>query len=591
MSKLRTTITQLRRLALPYFWSEDRWAGRGLLAAVIAMELLSVGITILLNSWNARFYNALQQHDAVAFGRELLVFSVLAGAFIILAVYQLYLSQWLQIRWREWMTKHFLGAWLRSSLPYRMQLSGDAADNPDQRIAEDVKLFVTGSLSLGVGLFSAIMTLASFMVILWGLSSTAPLIVFGHTLPIPGYLVWTALVYAIVATAVTHWIGRPLVALDFEQQQREADFRATLLRTREHAEQIALLQGEPAERARLLTRFAAVRANWKSIMARQKRLTFFTAGYGQAQVIVPFLVAGPAYFARAIELGGLVQTASAFGRVQGALSFFVNAYPQLAEWKAVLERLSGFDQSIEGTAGAQPATARVIRNKRTISCHLLILKKPNRAPLLCMGDLELARGETTLLTGPSGTGKSTLLRAMAGIWPHVEGRIELPEGASMLVLPQRPYFPDGTLREAITYPRLVTEDRDGLLAELLVEVGLSPLAERLSERAHWQYRLSLGEQQRLTIVRAILLAPDWLLLDEATASLDAVSERRAYELLRRRLPQATIVSVGHSPALRLYHNRSVAIAEETEPVPRGGDLQLATPNGDARGKEVADLIG
>jgi vitamin B12/bleomycin/antimicrobial peptide transport system ATP-binding/permease protein len=560
MSSTSATFKQIRQWALPYFWSEDRWAGRGLLAAVVAMELASVGITVLINSWNARFYNALQQHDAAAFGRELLIFSLLAGLFVILAVYELYLSQWLQIRWRQWMTDQFLGAWLKDSLPYRMQLSGEATDNPDQRIAEDIKLFVANTLAIGVGLFGAIITLASFMIILWGLSSTAPLILFGHALPVPGYLVWTALLYAIAGTAVTHWIGQPLVALNIEQQQREADFRATLLRARENAEQIALLQGEPAERTRLCSRFADLRANWIAIMCRQKRLTFFTAGYNQAQIIVPFLAVGSAYFSRAIELGGLMQTASAFGRVQGALSFFVQAYPQLAEWKSVIERLSGFKQNMVETAAAQPQMHRVTTaNSSGISSNRLRLKKPNRSLLLNVGEIHLARGETTLLTGPSGIGKSTLLRAVAGIWPSAEGRIEIPADARMLVLPQRPYLPEGSLRDAIIYPQCAASVNDQRIAELLVDVGLSSLVARLPECAHWQLRLSLGEQQRLTIVRAILLQPDWLFLDEATASLDEASERRAYELLRQQLPHATIVSVGHRSTLRGLHSRNVDI--------------------------------
>lgn len=560
MPSFYATFNQLRRLAAPYFWSEDRWAGRGLLAAVIAMELANVGITVLLNSWNARFYNALQQHDGAAFGREIIVFCALAAAFILLSVYQLYLSQWLQIRWRQWMTDRFLGMWMKEALPYRMQLSGETADNPDQRIAEDIRLFVGNTLTICVGLLSAIVTLASFIAILWALSSSAPLVFHGHTLAIPGYLVWAALLYAVVGTCITHYIGQPLVPLNIQQQQREADFRATLLRARENAEQIALLKGEPTERARLATRFAAVRANWISIMGRQKRLTFFTSGYGQVQVIMPFLAVSPAYFSRTIDLGGMMQTVSAFGRVQGAFSFFVQAYQQLAEWKSVIERLSGFAESIQETDGAQSGlVANTTANHDHISSHQLLLKKPDGSTLFLVGQLDLAQGATTLLMGPSGVGKSTFLRAIAGIWPHAQGRIQIPDGARVLVLPQRPYLPDGTLRDAITYPHSATQADDQRIADLLSEVGLASLSDKLSEHAHWQHRLSLGEQQKLTIVRAILLAPDWLFLDEATASLDEASERQAYELLKRRLPDTTIVSVGHRSSLRGLHSRSVYI--------------------------------
>lgn len=577
------TLAQVARLSFPYFRSEDRWAGRGLLGAILAIELAQVGIAVLLNSWNARFYDALQHKNASAFGYELLTFTALVAAFILLAVYQLYLSQGLQIRWRQWMTDRLLGSWLQNSTPYRMQLSADCVDNPDQRIAEDIKLFVSSTLSLGTGLLGSVVTLGSFIVILWGLSNAAPLTLFGHVLGVPGYLVWVAILYAVAGTSITHLIGRPLVDLDIEQQRREADFRAGLLRVRENAEQIALLKGEPAERRRLMAHFAKVRDNWTAIMGRQKRLTFFTAGYAQVQVIVPVLVAGPAYFAGAIGLGGLMQTASAFGRVEGALSFFVKSYPQLAQWKSVIERLDGFERSIAGAASPRGALEVVERSAEcSISATALDLKKPDGSPLLRIEGLDFRTGEATLVTGRSGTGKSTLLRVLAGIWPHAQGRIEIPTGTRLLVLPQRPYLPEGSLRDAITFPRILSVCEDARIAALLTEVGLSALAHRLDEQAHWQQRLSLGEQQRLTVVRSILVEPDWLLLDEATASLDESAERMVYTLLRERLPRATIVSVGHRSTLRVLHDRSIDIGSlhacEAMPCPDKGTFQ-PQPNG------------
>ena len=526
MRGITHTLAQVARLSLPYFRSEDRWAGRGLLGAILAIELAQVGIAVLLNSWNARFYDALQHKNASAFGYELIIFSTLAGSFILLAVYQLYLSQALEIRWRQWMTNHLLGSWLNDSTPYRMQLAADGVDNPDQRIAEDVKLFVVKTLSLGTGLLGAVLTLGSFVVILWGLSGAAPLTLFDHAVAIPGYLVWVAILYAVAGTYITHLIGHPLIDLDIEQQRREADFRAGLLRVRENAEQIALLKGEPAERRRLMAHFAKVKENWTAIMGRQKRLTFFTAGYSQVQVIVPILAASPAYFAGAIGLGGLMQTRSAFGRVEGALSFFVSAYPQIALWKSVIARLDGFERSIADTVN-RAGTIEIIERDvaSSISATGLDLKKPDGSPLLSIEALDLYAGEATLLNGPSGTGKSTLLRVLAGIWPHAQGQLEVPTRARILVLPQRPYLPEGSLRNAITFPRVPSVSEDARIAALLVEVGLSALANRLDEEAHWQQRLSLGEQQRLTIVRSILFEPDWLLLDEATASLDEPGER------------------------------------------------------------------
>ena len=565
------TLTQVTQLSLPYFRSEDRWAARGLLGAILLIELAQVGIALLLNAWNARFYDALQHKNAAAFGYELLVFCGLAGSFIPLAVYQLYLSQGLQIRWRQWMTNRLLGAWLQNSTPYRMQLSGDCADNPDQRIAEDIKLFVSSTLSLGTGLLGAVVTLGSFIMILWGLSNAAPLTLFGQAVTIPGYLVWAAILYAVAGTFITHVIGRPLIGLGIEQQRREADFRAGLLRVRENAEQIALLKGETAERGRLMACFSKLKQNWTAIMGRQKRLTFFTAGYSQAQVIVPILAASPAYFAGAISLGGLMQTASAFGRVEGALSFVVKAYPQLAEWKSVMERLDGFERSVANAVSARVSHEVVECDAQGSICAMALdLKKPDGSSLLRIEELNLAVGKATLVTGRSGTGKSTLMRLLAGIWPHAEGRVEIPSRARLLVLPQRPYLPEGSLREAITFPRVSPIGDDARIAALLREVGLSRLAHRLNEEAHWQQELSLGEQQSLMVVRCILFEPDWLLLDEATASLDEPAEHMVYRLLRERLPRTTIVSVGHRSTLQALHDRSIDIDQAcAHKAPRG----------------------
>ena len=560
MRTIARDLAKVARLALPYFRSEERGVGGGLLAAILAIELAQVAIAVLLNAWNARFYDALQHKDVAAFAHELLVFLALAGSFILLAVYQLYLSQGLQIRWRQWMTDRLLRSWLQDATQYRMQLSADCIDNPDQRICEDVKQFVSYTLSLGTGLLGAVVTLTSFLIILWGLSEAAPLTIFGHAVAVPGYMVWLAFAYAIAGTSIAHWIGKPLVGLDIEQQRREADLRASLLRVRENAEQIALLKGEPAERQRLMARFGTVKENWTAIMGRQKRLTFFTAGYSQLQVVVPILAAGPAYFAGMIGLGGLMQTASAFGRVEGALSFFVKSYPQLAEWKSVLERLDAFERSIAASSRRR-ANLEVVaaQTHASIKTAKLALRKPDSSPLLTIADLELVAGQMNLLTGRSGLGKSTLLRALAGIWPHAEGRIEVPPGGRLLVLPQRPYLPQGSLRQAIMYPQGSTSSDDERIGDLLKRIGLVHLVDRLAEEANWQQRLSLGEQQRLSLVRAILFAPDWLFLDEATASLDEPGERLAYALLQQELPRASVVSIGHRSTLRALHDRTIDI--------------------------------
>jgi putative ATP-binding cassette transporter len=567
LTRLLSTLATIWRLAIPYFRSEDRWAGRALLAAVLAIELAVVGVTVLINQWNARFYNALQDRNWDTFVRELIVFCVLAGAYVVLRVYQLYLNQWLQIRWRRWMTAQYVGHWLDGPNHYRMQMLGDAADNPDQRIAEDIKQFIELGLFVGVGLLGSIVSLGSFVIILWGLSAAAPLTIFGEAWNIPGYLVWAALGYAAVGTVLTHLIGRPLIALNFNQQRYEADFRFNLVRVRENSEQIALLRGEHAERGRLMDRFLNVVNNWLAIMTRQKRLTFLTAGYNQASVVFPIIVVSPAYFAGHIQLGALTQTAGAFNSVQTALSFFVDTYVRIAEWRAVIERLAGFDTSI---ANAQALTSRKPNIAVTpvaakdVRLDVLEVALPSGKPLVTADGVTIAPREDVLVTGPSGSGKSTLLRAIAGIWPFGKGTVTVPEKAKSMTLPQRPYLPIGALEAAISYPSDPGAFDAARIRELLAAVGLPAMAERLDEHAHWNRMLSLGEQQRLGIARAILHAPDFLFLDEATASLDEPAEAALYKLLKERLPNATIVSIGHRSTLRAFHKRGLTLTRDGE---------------------------
>jgi putative ATP-binding cassette transporter len=561
-----STLAIVWRIASPYFYSEDRWAGRILLGAVVAIELSIVGLNVLLNSWNNAFYNALQDKDWDAFVYQLGYFCVLATAFILLAVYQLYLNQWLQIRWRRWLTETYLDRWLAGANHYRMQLLGDAADNPDQRIAEDVRQFIdAGILPIGLNLLNAVVTLASFAVILWNLSAAAPLHVFGIKVDIPGYLLWAALVYAVGGTIFTHLIGRALIALNFQQQRYEADFRFNLVRVRENSEQIALLNGERAERDGLLHRFTNVVANWMAIMSRQKKLTFLTAGYRQAAVVFPYIMVSPAYFAGAVQLGGLMQTANAFGQVQDALSVFVNIYRSLAEWRAVVERLAGFDHSIVAARDAAitpPVITLAPGDAPAVSITDLAVRLPPGTPLVSASNVSIKLGEHVLVSGPSGSGKSTLFRALAGVWPFGSGTITVPKNARVMILPQRPYFPIAPLATAVAYPAGRESYDEGKIAELIGAVGLPALADRIDEEAHWNRMLSFGEQQRLGIARALLSEPDFLFLDEATASLDEPAEAALYQLLQRKLPRATIVSIGHRSTLAAFHQRRLAFNRE-----------------------------
>lgn len=566
MKNIRATLATVWRIAIPYFRSDDKLAGRILLAAVIAIELSLVAIEVLVNQWQNRFYNALQEHNWDGFVREIWIFVGLASAFVALAVYQLYLNQWLQIRWRQWLTRHYLGEWLEEANHYRMQLSGEAADNPDQRISDDIKMFVDQTLTIFIGLLSSIVTLFSFVVILWGLSEAAPLHLFGTELFIPGYLVWGALVYAVCGTALTHWIGSPLVNLNFEQQQYEADFRFNLVRVRENSEQIALLKGESTESERLLDRFGRVAENWYGIMSRTKRLTAFTASYSQAAVIFPYVLVAPTYFAGKMQLGGMMQTASAFGSVQRALSFFVSIYRSMAEWRSIVARLDGFEQSIASAARLRQSKSSIgvlaPEGGDDIGLEQLLVKLPNGAPLVAADGFRIRTGERLLVTGPSGAGKSTLFRAIAGVWPFGTGTVFIPEQATLMMLPQRPYFPVGRLADAIVYPAEGGAFAQDRLREVLTAVGLPRLAERLDEEDHWNRTLSLGEQQRLGLARALLHAPDFLFLDEATASLDEPSEAQLYRLLEEKLPFTTIVSIGHRSTLAALHTRRAALTRD-----------------------------
>ena len=589
MANFRNTAREFRSIAVPYFRSEDRWAGRALLAAVIALQLFQVWLNVRFNAWYKTFYDALQNKDWDTFIWQLGVFSLLAAFFIVSAVYQLYLQQWLQIRWRRWLTNRYLGRWLGNGTHYRMRLKGDSADNPDQRIADDIRQFINNTLDIGISLLGSIVTLISFVVILWNLSATTPLMVGSQSFNIPGYLVWAALIYAIIGTWVTHLVGKPLVKLNYDQQRYEADFRFSLVRLRENAEEVTLLSGEPAEKERLLDRFGRVVGNWYGIMQRTKRLTFLTAGYSQVAIIFPFIVVSPLYFAGSMMLGGLMQIASAFGQVQGALSFFVKAYSDIADWKAVLNRLAGFDASMDWAKSLDtqaPRVQHIADGGTALVAHDLTVSLPNGEEIVRASGLEIAPAERVLVTGPSGSGKTSLFRALGGVWPFGAGTIRIPKEAKLLVLPQRPYLPLGTLRGALAYPGPIDSFTPVEIDDVLRATGLDGLKDSLDETAYWADRLSMGEQQRLSIARALLQKPNWLFLDEATSALDEAAEEMLYRLLLERLPGAAIVSIGHRSSLVMFHERFLALEADGKGRHR---LTPVTPEEGARNADDMDL--
>ena len=560
LAKLGGFLRDFRILAAPYWSSEERWAARGLLALVVGLSLGKVALLVALNSWYQKFYDALQNYDQPAFPRLIGYFALLAATYIVVLVYQIYLQQMLEIRWRRWLTDRYIGDWLSERAYYRLPLYDTGADNPDQRISEDMKLFVGATLDLSLGLLSSAVTLGSFIGILWTVSGS--LAIPGTSLSIPGYMVWAALLYSIVGTWLTHLVGRPLVKLNFDQQRFEADFRFSLVRVRESAEGIALYRGERDESRRLAGLFAHVWTNWWEIMRRRKKVGSLTYGYDQAATLFPFIVAGPRYFAKQIQLGGLMQIANAFGRVQDSLSWFVSAYVSLAEWKATVDRLITFRRALVTVRGAagEAGIEIVPGSGEEVALRGLTLALPHGAALLRDVDVKLARGERVLVTGASGSGKSTLFRALAGIWPFGSGTIERPDVAECLFLPQKPYLPIGSLRAAIAYPSAPDAFPDDSLRAALRACRLEHLVTRLHESDHWERRLSPGEQQRVAFARALLHKPKWLFMDEASSALDSDMEGQLYALLERELPETTWVSIAHRAAIEKFHRRRLAIS-------------------------------
>jgi putative ATP-binding cassette transporter len=564
----RGFLREAWNLARPYWKSEEKWSAIGLLTAVVTLNLITVWLNVRFNSWYKDFYNVLQEYDWPEFWRQFAIFGGLALAFMVVGVYAAYLQRILHIRWRRWLTERFLRDWLDSQAYYRMQFNRSTTDNPDQRIQEDLDRFATITLGLSLGLLSAFVTLASFLSILWTLSGalTIPL-GGGASIAIPGYMVFAALIYAVIGTFLTRLIGQPLVRLNFDQQRFEADFRFSMVRLRENAENVAFYGGEARELGTFQTRFARVVGNWWGLIKRRKRLSWFTTGYTQLAIVFPFLVAAPRYFNKSIQLGGLMQIVSAFGQVQEALSFIVSSYTEIAEYQAVVQRLSGFrarmDEIATDRTAAQPI--EIERAGAGVAVEALDLDLPDGRPLRQDIALAAGPGKPLLITGPSGVGKSTLLRAIAGLWPFGRGHIRVPDGRA-LFLPQRPYLPLGTLADALVYPRAAAEFPRERLAEALRGVGLLQLVERLDEEGNWAQRLSIGEQQRVAFARVLLARPEIVFLDEATSALDEAAEMSLYRLLREAPWRPTIVSIGHHGTLHRFHDTVVDLAYQ--PVPQ-----------------------
>ena len=561
----RSTLGKAWALSKPYWSSEERWIARGLLSAVIGLALFMVFLDVQFNSWYKDFYNALQKKNVDDFWVLILWFSFLASIYIVIAGYNRYLNLALQLRWRRWLTDKYLDGWLKDRIHYRLELKSYGTDNVDQRIQEDLKDFASLTLSLGLDLLSSVVTLVTFSHILWKLSGpiTLPL---GAGITIQGYMMWVALIYAVIGSWLTHKVGAALTNLNFNQQRYEANFRFNLIRVRENAESIASYGGESDEKQSLTARFFEVWKNFRQLMIYSKRLTWFITGYRQIAIIFPIMVVAPRYFADKIEFGVIFQTSSAFGQVQGALSWFVTAYGEIAQWRATLNRLTSFHEAIQAArleASGKQGIQRAATTTTSLTLKDTTIRLPDGSVLLGHVSAAINPGQHTLVTGPSGIGKSTLFRALSGIWPFGDGAVEVPAKARQMFLPQRPYLPIGSLRDAVAYPSASRGFTDEEIKAALRDCELPQLAERLEEVDHWGQRLSIGEQQRLAFARALLNRPDWLFLDEATSALDETMEKKLYTLMRERLAGTTLVSIAHRPSVARFHDHRIELVPDS----------------------------
>lgn len=571
----RGFLRQVWALTRPYWHSEERWLARGLLALILAMGVGLVWMAKLLNEWNRDFFDALQAKDAEAFWQLIVSFESprafffsftgLVLVYIVVAVYRVWLRQYLTIRWRRWLTEVYFGDWLGGRTYYRMELAGHRTDNPEQRIEQDIGSFCLQTLTIGLGLVSEVLTLGTFVWVLWGLSGSLVLPLMGG-IAIPGYMVWVALLYALAGSWITWLVGRRLVRINFDLERHNADFRYRMVRVRENAESIALYGGEHDEQQRLRGAFARIFDTWWDYMRVNKRLTWITVFYGQAAAIFPIVVQAPRFFAGEIMLGVLTQTAGAFAQVQGSLSWFVDSFAELAGWRATVDRLTGFAATMAETrrrAQSEPSFELATTASPVLRLEDVEVRRPDGTALLEGTSLEIAQGEAVVIQGPSGAGKTTLFRTLAGLWPFGRGRIVLPGEARVLFLPQKPYLPIGTLREALSYPER-PEAHDALACRAALLACLLPHLEgRLEDTANWSLVLSPGEQQRLAFARAFLYRPDWLFLDEASSALDEASEALLHERLREHLPGVTLVSIAHKPSLLRFHDRRLVIDPQT----------------------------
>ncbi|MBA6066510.1 ABC transporter ATP-binding protein/permease [Pseudomonas mosselii] len=544
---------QFWQLAGPYFSLRRSWRPLLAFALLLVLTLFAVRLNVLFSFWYNGFYSALQVLDQTAFWYLLGVFAVLATIHVLRSLFAFYVTQAFNIRWRVWLTERLTADWMHGDAYYRGQFLAEPVDNPDQRIELDVNAFVTGSVSLALGAVSALVSLVAFTGILWGLS--APLAVAG--IEVPRAMVFAVYVYVLIATWIAFRLGQPLIRLNFLNEKLTANFRYALMRLRENAENIAFYQGAQVERGTLLGRFFALIGNAWALVFRNLKFSGFNLGVSQVAVVFPFILQAPRFFSGAIKLGDVMQTAQAFGQVQDSLSFFRESYDTFAQYRATLDRLTGFLDANQ-QASELPRVVSVDQ-EHALGIQGLQVRRPDGHALIADLDLNLHSGQALLIKGPSGSGKTTLLRALAGLWPYAEGEVRRPLGTQALFLSQRPYLPLGDLRTAIAYPAQGAPGDDARMQQALRQVNLAHLAERLDEQRDWSRILSLGEQQRLAFSRVLFNRPQVVFLDESTSAMDEGLEHALYSLLRAELPATLLVSVGHRSTLAGFHSHRLEV--------------------------------
>lgn len=565
------------RLARGWFGSEERWLARGLAAATVVLTLAQIGIALQVNAWHRSFFDALDRHDSAAMASLAWVFPALAVLTVALSVAQLWARQMLSLSWRRWLVLHLQDAWLQGARAWHLGLMPDAADNPDQRISENTRWATVMAVDLVTGLLHAALTLACFTGLLWTLSGTVQV----AGLALPGSMVGVALLYATAGNALTWLVGRRLVGINIARNQAESDHRFALLRVRENAEAVALSSGGTDEARGLRGSFGQVVSVMHDLLKRERQLMWLGSGYGMVAAVLPLLLASPRYFAGVLSLGALMQMAQAFAEVTGALSWFQQNWPRLADWRSHVERIVALEDSLAAATALGASGGIAVRTGApALALAGLTLWTPDGRVLLDDAEATILPGERVLLQGASGCGKSTLFRAAAGLWPWGVGSIAMPAAAATMLLPQRPYLPLGPLRTALCYPAGPERFGDAALAAALLRCGLPGLARRLDEVQRWDRSLSLGEQQRLGFARLLLHRPDWVLLDEATSALDEAAEASLMRIFEVELAGAALLSIGHRPGLARWHQRVLRLEdgrlqEEVPPLPAPGRQRVA----------------